>query len=208
LHYNIEVDGALFLGSVRGVTGNYYSSLGATPLLGKFIGPEDTVSSRGVPLAVIGYEFWDRRFGRDPGVIGKVIRIEGTPFTIVGVSRRWFMGMTPGTPPEIAIPLTAAPFAVLTTNRSSLWIFITGRLKDGVTIEQARAQLRSFWHEALVATAPTSDLGQRLQSWLNMRLDLNSAATGINADLRQHFERPLQVLMGLAARDRGASDLV
>jgi len=41
-----------------------------------------------------------------------------------------------------------------------------------------------------------------------MRLDLNSAATGINADLRQHFERPLQVLMGLAARDRGASDLV
>jgi len=73
---------------------------------------------------VIGYEFWDRRFGRDPGVIGKVIRIEGTPFTIVGVSRRWFMGMTPGTPPEIAIPLTAAPSAVLTTNRSSLWIFI------------------------------------------------------------------------------------
>jgi MacB-like periplasmic core domain len=78
LHYNIEVDGALFLGSVRGVTGNYYSSLGATPLLGRFIRPEDTVSSRGAPVAVIGYEFWDRRFGRDPAVIGKVIRIEGT----------------------------------------------------------------------------------------------------------------------------------
>ena len=96
-------------------------------------------------MAVIGYEFWDRRFGRDPAVIGKVIRIEGTPFTIVGVSRKWFMGMTPGTPPGIAIPLTAGPFAVLTPNRSSLWIFITGRLRDGVTIEQARAQLRSFW---------------------------------------------------------------
>lgn len=198
LRYNIEVDGALFLSSVRGVTGNYYSSLGATPLLGRFIGPEDAVSSPGVPVAVIGYEFWDRRFGRDPAVIGKVIRIEGTPFTIVGVSRKWFMGMTPGTPPEIAIPLTAGPFAVLTTNRSSLWIFITGRLRDGVTIEQASAQLRSFWHEALIATAPTSLAGQRLQSWLDMRQYLNSAATGINADLRQHFERPLHVLMGLA----------
>ncbi len=88
LRYNVEVDGALFLSSVRGVTGNYYSSLGASPLLGRFIGPEEAISSPGVPVAVIGYEFWEQRFGRDRAVIGKVIRIEGTPFTIVGVSRK------------------------------------------------------------------------------------------------------------------------
>jgi predicted permease len=196
--YNVEVEGTLFLGGVRGVTGNYYSALGAAPLLGRFIGPEDAASSPGAPVAVIGYEFWERRFGRDPAVIGKLIRIEGAPFTIVGVSRKWFMGMTPGAPPEITVPVTAGPFADLSTNRALLWIFATGRLKDGFTIEQARAQLRSFWPEALVATAPTALPGQRLQSWLNMRLDMNSAARGLNDDLRRHFERPLQVLMGLA----------
>ena len=65
LRYNVEVDGALFLSSVRGVTGNYYSSLGASPLLGRFIGPEEAISSPGVPVAVIGYEFWEQRFA-DP----------------------------------------------------------------------------------------------------------------------------------------------
>jgi len=197
--HNVELDGALFRGEVRGVTGNYYGALGASPLLGRFIGPEGAVGIPGAPVAVIGYEFWEQKFGRDQAVIGKVLRIEGEPVTIIGVSRKWFMGMTPGTPPDITVPITAGPFAALTTNRSVLWISATGRLKDGFTIEQALAQLRSFWHDVLVATAPTATPGQRLLSWLNMRLDLNSAATGVNADLRQHFERPLHVLMGLAS---------
>jgi hypothetical protein len=84
------------------------------------------------------------------------------------------------------------------TERSLLWIFVTGRLRDGVTVKQAREQLRSFWHEALVATAPTTAPGQRLQSWLAMGLETNPAATGLNPDLRGHFERSLQVLMGLS----------
>ena len=54
-------------------------------------------------MAVIGYEFWNRRFGRNPAVIGKTIRIANTSFTIVGVSRKWFMGMTPGTAPDIEL---------------------------------------------------------------------------------------------------------
>jgi len=182
---------------VRRVTGNYYSGLGATPLLGRLIAPEDADSSLGAPVAVIGYEFWNQRFARDPGIIGRVIRIEGSPFTIIGVSRKWFMGMTPGNPTDITVPVTAKPFPDL-TERSLLWIFATGRLRDGITIEQAGEQLRSFWHEALVATAPTTAPGQRLQSWLGMGMETNPAATGINADLREHFERPLHVLMGLS----------
>jgi len=195
--HNVEIDGALSRDSVRRVTGNYYSGLGATPLLGRLIAPEDADSSLGAPVAVIGYEFWNQRFARDPGIIGRVIRIEGSPFTIIGVSRKWFMGMTPGNPTDITVPVTAKPFPDL-TERSLLWIFATGRLRDGITIEQAGEQLRSFWHEALVATAPTTAPGQRLQSWLGMGMETNPAATGINADLREHFERPLHVLMGLS----------
>jgi predicted permease len=198
LNYTVEVDGAVFAGSVRGVTGNYYGTLGATPLIGRFIGLADASGIPGTPVAVLGYEFWSSRFGRDPSAIGKVIRIEGAPFTIIGVSRRWFAGMTPGTAPEITVPLTAGPFARLTTNRSSLWIFSAGRLRDGFTIEQASAQLRSFWLEILALTAPTAVPGQRLRSWLDMRVKAKSASTGINADLRLRLERPLHVLMGLA----------
>jgi predicted permease len=198
LNYTVEVDGALLAGSVRGVTGNYFGTLGATPLIGRFIGPADASSIPGTPVAVLSYEFWSSRFGRDPAAIGKVIRIEGVPFTIIGISRRWFAGITPGTAPEITVPITAGPFARMTTIRSSLWIFSAGRLSDGFTIEQASAQLRSFWHEILAATAPTDVPGQRLQSWLDMRLEARSASTGINADLRLQLGRPLHVLMGLA----------
>lgn len=197
LDYNVEVNGELSRTAVRGVTGNLYGALGSSPLLGRLIGPEDA-GTPGVPVAVIGYEFWNRRFGRDPTVIGRTIHIENVSFTIVGVSRKWFMGMTPGTPPDITIPITAGPFAGQTTERALLWIFVAGRLRDGVTIEQAQQQMHSFWREALLSSAPTTAPGPRLQSWLAMGLKLNSAATGMNRDLREHIQNPLRVLMGLA----------
>jgi len=195
--YNVEVSGALFRSTVRGVTGNYYETLGALPLRGRLIGPEDAGTS-GTPVAVIDYEFWTRKFARDPNVIGRAIRIEGTSFTIVGVSRKWFTGMTPGTTADITVPITAAPFSSLVQNRAVLWIFVAGRLKDGLTIGQAQEQLRSFWREALVITAPTTAPGERLQSWLGMGVRAISAATGVSADLRLDLQRPLHVLMGMA----------
>src|SRR5262249_32897065 len=194
--YNMEADGSLFVARVRGASGNYFTALGATPLLGRFIGKDDAVEGA-APVAVIGYEFFERQFGGNQQVLGKVVRIEGEPFTIVGVSRKWFMGMTPGAPPDVSIPITATRFANTAKNRATLWLFTTGRLRDGVSIEQARQQLGSFWHQALIATTPTAVPGQRLQSWLNMGLQVNSAATGINASLRSHFERPLQILMSV-----------
>jgi predicted permease len=195
---NLEVDGELFPASVRGVTGNYYGALGASPLVGRLIAPEDAANSPGAPVAVVGYEFWNRRLGRNPAVVGKTIRIENTSFTIVGVSRKWFMGMTPGSPPDITVPITAGPFAQQTSERALLWIFVAGRLKDRFTIDQAQQQLRSFWRDVLLSTAPTTAPGPRLQSWLAIGLEVNSAATGISPDLREHLEGPLKALMGLA----------
>jgi cell division protein FtsX len=108
------------------------------------------------------------------------------------------MGMTPGTPPDITIPITAGPFVSQVTQRALLWVFVAGRLREGLTIEQARQQMQSFWSETLLNTAPTNAPGPRLQSWLAMGLKLNSAATGINRDLREHFQNSLRVLLGLA----------
>jgi len=193
---NVEAGGTLFLGGVRAVTGNYYSGLGATPLVGRLIAPGDDAGGTS-HVAVLGYECWENRFGRDSAVIGKTLRIEGKPFTIVGVTRPWFAGMTPGESPDITIPITASPFD--RQSRALLWIFATGRLRTGVSIVQARTQLASFWPELLLATAPTQSRGPRRQSFLAMRLAVEPAAAGANAGLRDRASRPLYLLMGVVA---------
>ncbi len=189
---NVELNGELSQADVRSVTGNYYSELGAVPLLGRLIAPEDIDSAGGTsPVAVLSFEFWQRRFGGAANVVGKEIAIEGQPFTIVGVTRRWFTGMSAGEAPDVTIPLKS------TDERSRLWVFITGRLKDGVTLAQARAQLESLWPEILRATTPTEAPGLRRQLFFSMGLDVSPAATGINRRLRSHFSRPLFLLMGM-----------
>ena len=190
---NVEINGVLSQADVRSVTGNYYSELGATPLLGRLLAAEDVnLAGTGTsPVAVLSYEYWQRRFGGASDVVGKQIAIDGQPFTIIGVSRKWFTGMTIGEAPDVTTPMKG------TDNRAMLWVFVTGRLKDGVTVAQARAQLQSFWPEVLRATASTETPGLRRQSFLSMGLDVAPAATGINASLRSHFTRPLYVLMGI-----------
>ena len=200
---NVEVNGVLSQDRVLSVTANCYSELGASSLLGRLLNPEDENLSGGAnsQVAVIGYEFWQRRFGSARDVVGKQIRVEGHPFTIIGVTRKWFTGLTTGEPPDITVPLAAMPLiqsgAFDLESRSLLWLHPIGRLKDGVTIEHARAQLQSFWPDVLLATASTQTPGLRRQTFLSMGLDVSSAAKGIAGDLRAQFARPLYVLAGI-----------
>ena len=201
---NVEVNGVLAQNHLMTVTGNCYSELGITPLLGRLLVPEDSDPRSGTSsqVAVLGYEFWRSRFGSASDVVGKQIRVAGHPFTIIGVTRKWFSGMTTGEPPDITIPITAYPQLTegnefTLESRSLLWLSVTGRLKDGVTIEQARAQLQSFWPEVLLATASTENPGPRRQRFLSMGLEVTSAAKGFTSGLRSEFARPLYVLLGI-----------
>ena len=203
--FNVEVNGVLGQNYVVTATGNYYSELGVVPLFGRLLNPEDSDpdSSVSSQVAVLGYEFWQRRFGGALDLLGKQIRIEGHPFTIVGVTRKWFTGLSPGEPPEVTIPITAMPllqsepFSLDT--RSMLWLRITGRLKDGVSIEQARSQLQTFWPDVLLTTASTETPGLRRQTFLSMGLEVSPAAKGFAKDLRAQFTRPLYVLAAIVA---------
>jgi predicted permease len=113
----------------------------------------------------------------------------------MGVTRQWFNGMTPGEPPDVTIPITAAPADH--QSRALLWIFATGRLRPGVSIVQGRTQLASFWPDLLRATVPTESRGLRRQSFLAMRLTLESAAAGAGHGLWTRVSRPLYLLMGV-----------
>ena len=200
----VEVNGAVSQNEVFAVSGNYHSELGATPLLGRLLTPEDEDPHGGSTLqvAVLGYEFWQTRFGGAPDVVGKQIRIEGTPFTIIGVTRKWFTGMSTGEPPEITVPITAQPLVEpgickSIDDRSLLWVMVTGRLKHGVTIDQAHTQLQSFWPDLLATTASTPTPGLQRQRFLTMGLDVSAARTGVAPELRAQFTRPLYLLLGI-----------
>jgi predicted permease len=197
--FSVDMNGTVSLSDVRSVTENYYSVLGAHALLGRLINPGDTNGSQVSQVAVIGYELWQERFGGDPSAIGKTIHIEGRQFTIIGVTQKWFTGMTVGSPPEITVLAGALPAYDL-QSRSLLWLFVTGRLADEDAIDRATAQLQSFWPRLLEATVPTESAGERRQSFLSMGLQLDRVATGARigrGDLRARLQQPLDLLLGI-----------
>jgi hypothetical protein len=107
----VEISGAPSRNDIWAVTGNFYSELGGSPELGRLIGPEDDdlKAASPTPVAVLAYSFWQRHYGGDRNVIGKILKIEGAAFTIIGVTRPEFTGISAERPPEITIPLTAEP---------------------------------------------------------------------------------------------------
>jgi predicted permease len=198
---SVDIDGTVSFSDVRSVTANYYSVLGVKPLVGRLINPSDVQGNQLSQVAVIGYEVWQERFAGDPSAVGKTIQIDGKLFTIVGVTQKWFTGMTIGSPPEITVLAGALP-AYDRQSRSLLWLFVTGRLADGDTIEHASAQLQSFWPRLLEATVPTESAGERRQSFLAMGLQLDQVATGAKmerGDLRDRLQRPLGLLLGIVS---------
>jgi putative ABC transport system permease protein len=199
--FSVGIHGTVSLSDVRSVTGNYYSVLGASPLLGRLINPGDAQISQAAPVAVIGYELWQERFSGDPSAIGKSVLIDGRVFTIIGVTQKWFTGMTIGSPPEITVPAGALRGYDF-KSRGLLWLYVTGRLAGGDTLEHASAQLHSFWPRLLEATVPTESAGARRQSFLSMGLQLDQVATGAKlegVDLATRVQRPLDLLLGIVA---------
>jgi predicted permease len=203
---NVEANGVFSREHISSVTGNCFSELGATPLLGRLFIPADSDPSSGSSsqVAVLGYAFWQRRLAGSLDVIGKQIRVEGHPFTIVGVTRKWFVGMTNGEPPDVTIPITAFPALAegnefQLENRGLLWLFVTARLKPGITIEQARSQLAAVWPDVLRAAASTETPGPRRDRFLSMGLEITPASKGFSTGLRFRFVRPLYILAAIVA---------
>ena len=121
---------------VTWVTGNYFSLLDLQPALGRLIGRDEVVAGRSDPVVVLGYSAWERRFARDPSVVGRAVLINGRQLTIVGIAPRNFAGTFAFTDSELYLPLTwSEGLQRLRTGHT------IGRLLPGVTIERAQAAL-------------------------------------------------------------------
>ncbi len=144
------------------VTGNYFDVLGVKPWLGRTFDPaRDDVE--GAPLTVVvSHQFWTRMLGADPAAVGKAIRLNGRPFTVIGVAPPSFGGMVRGLVPGAWIPAAAQtqlyPGTTLLTDRSNHSGFVKARLKPGATVEQGRQDLDAIGRQ-LAAEYPTTNAG-------------------------------------------------
>ena len=126
------------------VSANYFDVLRARPALGRFFAPDEDREVGGAAVVVLGHRFWRERLGGDRGVIGRTLRLNGTPFTVVGVAGEGFHG-TAVLAPELWVPLTASALLDISRgtfeSRESVWLSGIARLGPGVTLEAAQADL-------------------------------------------------------------------
>jgi predicted permease len=157
---NVNVNGQADVATGQAVSGNYYTGLGVRPLLGRTITDDDDRAAA-APVAVLSYRYWQQRFVGDPAIVGKQINLNNVAFTVIGVSPPGFEGaMQVGSTLDVTIPIASEPQLNVDRQRSLLngvdtwWLRVMGRLKPGATVEAARAQLESAFHQSLVETRP------------------------------------------------------
>ncbi|MFP5265506.1 MAG: ABC transporter permease [Blastocatellia bacterium] len=127
------------------VSGNYFGVLGVNAAIGRTFLPEEDKTPNTHPVAVISHGLWRRVFGSDPDVAGKTVTLNGHPFTVVGVAPESFTGTFVGLSIDLWVPMMAheqvVPGGNHTASRGDHWLQAMGRLKPGVSIEQAQTEL-------------------------------------------------------------------
>jgi predicted permease len=187
------------------VSGTYFPVLGVGAALGRVFNASDDQTPGGVPYAVLSYRYWITRFAGDPGVIGKKLVLNGYPFTVVGVSQAGFDGTDPTQSPQIRIPIVMKlqvnqlGFQDLKSRRNR-WINVYGRMKAGVTMEQAQASLQPLMHQMLEMEVQEKAFSRAApetkQAFLRMSMELLPASKG-RSSLRDRFSNSLLVLMAI-----------
>src|SRR5271156_2628052 len=126
------------------VTGNYFSSLGVQPALGRLFFPAEGESGGKDPYIVLGYDFWQKKFGGDSGVVGKQALIDGQEATIIGVTPKGFQGTQFPLDLDGYIPLNMMPAqdaATFWSDRTARSLTVLGRLKPGISLQQAQSSM-------------------------------------------------------------------
>ncbi len=184
-------------------SGNFFSALGITPQYGRFFGAGEDRS--GASVAVLSDDYWRSRFAADPSIVGGAITINQEPFTVIGIAPPGFTGTSVGAGPNLWLPLHALdrlrPDPKRWTEPFSAWMFIAGRLRPGVSREQAQAELNVIHRRFLAGQLSVSELGGmgNVQRYAReSRLQLAPAAGGTASGLRQRYAFPLKLLMAVA----------
>jgi predicted permease len=129
---------------VHVVSGNYFTVLGAQPMMGRLFLPGEGRTAGADAIVVLTYDTWKNRFAADPHIVGQLVKINGLPFTVVGVTQPKFVGAQWGTALSGFVPISMLPLMnpggeEVFTNRGYTSVFMMGRLQQGASLAQARA---------------------------------------------------------------------
>ncbi len=193
----IIIDGEEELITADLVSGAYFTVLGIEPAAGRLLAPGDDVLSPPWPAAVISDRYWRRRFGRSPTAIGTTFTVRDRAFTIVGVTPPFYQGAQPGRRPDLILPLLAMMSEQQRRSPDFNWLRPLARLKPGVTVEQANADIQVLFG-AFVRLQAARAAEKDRAGILRQRAAAVSAADGFN-EIRYAVARPLLILMGIVA---------
>ena len=180
------------------VSGGYFPTLGARPLIGRTIAPDDDRGRN--PVAVLGYGYWHDILGAAPDALNRAMRINGQVFTIVGVAPKAFTGTTMGDEPAAYVPLSLKPHLTPnwdgTTRWDDFWLYLVGRLKPGVSLPQAQAALNGRYAGLVEVQAKSvSWYGAKTAERVRRsRLTLKDGSHG-NSGFRDDARTPVLILM-------------
>src|SRR6266705_2962523 len=200
----IAMNGGPETASGRLVTENYFETLGVEALLGRTFTADDGPTPGSDPVLVISYGYWRRRFSADPSVIGRKMRLNNYPFTIIGVAPPGFFGEVVGDRPDLWAPMMMQPQLLpgrnLLESVNDATLLLIGRLKPGMTIEQARTNVNEVARQALTVTLNarmSSDDRKAIQN-AKIAVEVSPGSRGLSK-LRQQFSNPLLLLLGMVA---------
>ena len=191
------------------VSGTYFSVLGVGAAMGRTITPDDDTAVLGHPVVMLSHRYWQSRFAGDPTILNKTMVLNGHNFTVIGVAARGFDGIEPGSVTDLFVPIKMK--AWMTPNgvgledlrdRRSSWLQILGRLKPGVSRQQAKASMQVLFHQIIEQEATDPQISRASeydrQQFLKSTINVLPAATG-RSYLRDQMTRPLEVLMAIVA---------
>jgi putative ABC transport system permease protein len=187
------------------VSGGFFQVLGVPAELGRTFTSEDDRLEGGHPVAMLGYGYWQSRFGADPSAIGRTLIVNGQPLTIVGVSRRGFAGLDIGRPVQVWLPMAMQPQMgpswLHLSDRRVRFVQAYGRLRPSMTAVRAQAGLQPYFRSLLELEVAAPEFAAASQEtrrlFLQSRVALTPAARG-HSGLKDSLTAPLWILMAVA----------
>jgi predicted permease len=187
------------------VTGNYFQLLGVGAAMGRTIQPDDDLKPGAHPVAMLSYDYWKSRFASNPAVLNQKIIVSNQPFTVIGIAPAEFHGTKVGEAPQIFVPIMMQGVIVngpkdLLENRRTRFLNVFGRLKPGVSVDQASSALQPLYQQIVQAEVQEPAFAKASQEekdrFLKSSLKVVPGGTG-TSDIRRQFQPAVIVLMSL-----------
>jgi predicted permease len=200
---NLAMDGRTVSGEGMLVSGAYFSTLGVQPAIGRLLSAIDDENIGEHFVAVLGYDYWERELGADPGVLNRTLIVNGQPMTVVGVASEGFDGTTLGSRPDVYLPITMRQVLRPTWSgyerRRSYWIYVFGRLAPGTSMDQADAQINGLYSGIINDVEAPLQEGMSEQQMERFRARKLLLAEGYRGQSTMHreAETPLVLLFSI-----------